>query len=262
MTDMASEGPSLIKLGKLANSKEFDKLEDLWLEALNQTGYSWKELVPIAGQVGRQGAVDRAETLMEMIISQVEEQSGPVEALKAVRKGAEQLPTGKTLVGHLKRLYLSRYPDFVELSDLLDLVLGNQALLSEAVPKIELYVHLQPGAFTLDRSFLVPGEVQAVSGTKGIVTVLFQDRKAEYGPDTLGKLAPRPIFPPWPFMPRRNCGSWPEAMRWPSSSWPSTRTAMDRFHTGISRAISPVCWGKRVGKIGGKMANPPSSVIP
>jgi len=192
MTDMASEGPSLIKLGKLANSKEFEKLEGLWLEALSQTGYSWKELVPIAGQVGRQGAVDRAETLMEMIISQVEEQSGPVEALKAVRKGAEQLPTGKTLVGHLKRLYLSRYPDFVELSDLLDLVLGNQALLSEAVPKIELYVHLQPGAFTLDRSFLVPGEVQAVSGTKGIVSVLFQDRKAEYGPDTLGKLAPRP----------------------------------------------------------------------
>jgi transcription elongation factor GreA len=191
MTDTASEGPSLIKLGKLANSKEFDKLEGLWLEALSQTGYSWKELVPIAGQVGRQGAVDRAETLMEIIISQVEEKSGSIEALNAVRRGAEQLPTGKTLVGHLKRLYLSRYPDFAELSDLLELVLGEMALLSEAVPKIELYVHLQPGSFALDRSFLVPGEVQAVNGVKGIVNVLFQDRKAEYGLATLGKLSPR-----------------------------------------------------------------------
>jgi len=36
MTDTTSEGPSLIKLGKLANSKDFDKLEGLWLEALNQ----------------------------------------------------------------------------------------------------------------------------------------------------------------------------------------------------------------------------------
>jgi hypothetical protein len=123
MTDTAPEGPSLIKLGKLANSKEFDKLEGLWLEALGQTGYSWKELVPIAGQVGRQGAIDRAEILMDMIIGQVEEKSGPSEALEAVRRGAEQLPKGKSLVEHLKRLYLDQYPDFTQLADLLELVL-------------------------------------------------------------------------------------------------------------------------------------------
>ena len=35
MTDSVSEGPSLIKLGKLANSKDFDKLEGLWMEALS-----------------------------------------------------------------------------------------------------------------------------------------------------------------------------------------------------------------------------------
>jgi len=164
MTDTASEGPSLIKLGKLANSKEFDKLEGLWMEALSHPGYTWKELVPIAGQVGRQGAIDRAETLMDMVIVQVEEKSGAVEALNVVRKGAEQLPSGKLLVDHLKRLYLSRYPDFAELPEILDLVLAEKASLGEAVSKIELYVHLQTGDFALDRSFLVPGLVEEVNG--------------------------------------------------------------------------------------------------
>ena len=70
MTATAPEGPSLIKLGKLANGKEFDKLEGLWLEALGNPGYSWKELVPIAGQVGRQGAADRAEALLDTLIGQ------------------------------------------------------------------------------------------------------------------------------------------------------------------------------------------------
>jgi transcription elongation factor GreA len=192
MTDTTSEGPSLIKLGKLANSKDFDKLESLWLEALNQKGYSWKELVPIAGQVGRQGAIDRAENLMDIIIGQVEEKSGALEALDAVRKGAEQIPSGNTLVEHLKRLYLSRYPDFDQLPDLLDLVLNQISPLGEAVNKIELYVHLQPGSYALDRSYLMPGQVEAVNGEKGRVSMLFVDRRADYGLSTLHKLNPRP----------------------------------------------------------------------
>jgi len=192
MTDFTSEGPSLIKLGKLANSKDFGKLEALWAEALESPGYSWKELVPIAGQVGRQGAADRAEALMELIIAQVEEKTGPVEALDAVRKGAEQLPSGKNMQAHLKRLYLIQYPDFAELEDLLDLLLAESLPLGEIVAKIELYTHLQPGAFCVDRAFLAPGLVESVDGEKGRLSVLFEDRKSDYGPATIHKLAPRP----------------------------------------------------------------------
>jgi len=191
MTDTVPEGPSLIKLGKLANSRDFDKLEGLWMEALGCTGYSWKELIPIAGQVGRQGSVDRAETLIDMVIVQVEEKSGSVEALDAVRKGAEQLPSGKILVAHLKRLYLSRYPDYAELSDLLELLLGDSAPLSEIVSKVELYSQLQPGSFVIDRSYLVPGQVESVDGEKGQVTVLFEDRRSEYDPTSIHKVSPR-----------------------------------------------------------------------
>jgi len=161
------------------------------MEALDQPGYSWKQLVPIAGQVGRQGALDRAGTLMDMIIDQVEEKNGPVEALDVVRKGAEQLPSGKALVEHMKRLYLSRYPDFAQLPDLLELVLQESVPLGETVSKIELYVNLQPGSFAVDRSYLVPGLVEAVNGDKGIISVLFEDRRAEYGPTILHKLSPR-----------------------------------------------------------------------
>jgi transcription elongation factor GreA len=191
MTDTMPEGPSLIKLGKLANSKDFDKLEGLWTEALSHAGYSWKELVPIAGQVGRQGAADRAETLMDLIIGHVEEKFGAVEALDAVRRGAEQLPSGKTMEAHLKRLYLSRYPDFDELPDILDLLLAESVPLGKSVIKIELYTHLQVGAFAVDRSFLVPGLVETVDGDKGFISVLFEDRRSEYGPATIGKLSPR-----------------------------------------------------------------------
>lgn len=191
MTDMAPEGPSLIKLGKLANSRDFDKLEGLWMEALGSPGYSWKELIPIAGQVGRQGAIDRAEALIDLVIVRVEEKSGSLEALEAVRKGAEQLPSGKTLVAHLKRLYISRYPDYQELPDLLELLLGSKAPLSEIVSKVDLYAHLAPGSFVIDRSFLVPGLVEAVNGEKGEVTVLFEDRRAEYDPASIHKVSPR-----------------------------------------------------------------------
>ena len=191
MTDMVPEGPSLIKLGKLANSRDFDKLEGLWMEALGCTGYSWKELMPIAGQVGRQGAADRAETLIDMIIGDVEEKSGSVVALDAVRKGAEQLPSGKALVAHLKRLYLSRYPDYDELPDLLKLLLADKAPLSDIVSKIDLYAQLQPGSFVIDRSFLVPGQVETVDGENGGVTVLFEDRRSEYDPTNITKVSPR-----------------------------------------------------------------------
>ena len=147
--------------------------------------------MPIAGQVGRQGANDRAETLLDMVIAHVEEKFGAVEALDAVRRGADQIPSGKTLVGHLKRLYVSRYPDFAELDDILDLLLDGDQSLGSAVAKIELYTRLQVGAFAVDRNFLVPGVVEKVDGEKGIISLRYDDRRSEYGPATIDKLNPR-----------------------------------------------------------------------
>ncbi len=192
MTEIESGGPSLIKLGKLANTKEFDKLESLWDEALNLPEYTWKELLPIAGQVGRQNATDRAEPLMIKLVEHVEEKDGAAAALIAVLEAATQLPDGGKLVGHLKRLYVKAYPDFLELPDLLELLLPESGDLAAAVKTIELYVQLQTGAFALENSFLMPGMVESVNPDNGVVSLLFEDRRAEFGPATIHKLRPRP----------------------------------------------------------------------
>jgi transcription elongation GreA/GreB family factor len=192
MTEIESGGPSLIKMGKLANTKEFDKLAGHWEEALNYSDYTWRELLPIAGQVGRQNAPDRAETLMVTLLEFVEEKEGAATALEAVLVAVAQLPKGKRLLAHLERLYVAVYPDFAELPDLLALLLPKGSDLSAAVKKIEMYLQLQPGAFAQENTFLVPGIVEQVDGKAGVVSLRFDDRRTQFGMDKLTRLRPRP----------------------------------------------------------------------
>jgi transcription elongation GreA/GreB family factor len=197
MTDNETGGPSLIKLGKLANGKDFDKLESLWVPALESGQYSWRELLPIAGQVGRQGAVDRADTLIEILIGWVEEKNGPETALEVARDAAAQLPAGKILRTLLVRLYTTIHTDFDDVAVLLEKLLPAGCKLDEAVPLVDQYVQLQPGCYALDLDYLVPGIVESLNPETGLLDVRFDDRHNEYGPSTVNKLLPRPgdFFP-------------------------------------------------------------------
>ena len=192
MTEIETGGPSLIKLGKLANTKEFDKLESLWEEALENQDYSWKELLPIAGQVGRQNAANRAEPLMVTLVNRVEKNAGPATALAAVIEAANQLPKATSLRGHLKRLYTTVHADFAALPDLLELLLPDTGDLSEAVRTIALYLQLQPGDFAHENTFIMPGVVERVDGSTGTVYVRFEDRHAEFDLANVTRLRPRP----------------------------------------------------------------------
>jgi len=197
MTEIESGGPSLIKLGKLANAKDFDKLEGLWAEALEATQYTWRELLPIAGQVGRQGAPERADTLVDTLIVSVEEKEGREEAFAAALEAAGQLPRGEGLREILLRLYRKSYADFEGLDGLLALLLPSGTNLAEAVPRLNHYLNLAPGRFALDLSYLVPGLVETLDTDKGLVTVRFDDRHQDYGPSTVKNLLSRPddFFP-------------------------------------------------------------------
>ncbi len=197
MTEIESGGPSLIKLGKLANAKDFDKLEGLWVQALETNDYTWRELIPVAGQVGRQGAPDRADTLIEMLVGSVEEKSGPQEAFAAGLESSKQLPKGKGLRKTLIRLYKKTYPEFDGLNDLLDLLMPEGAALNKAVPMVNHYLQLAPGDFVMDLSWLVPGIVETLDPAKGLILVRFDDRHQDYGLETATNLLPRPedFFP-------------------------------------------------------------------
>lgn len=197
MTEIESGGPSLIKLGKLANAKDFEKLEGHWVEALESTEYTWKELVPIAGQVGRQGAPERADALIDTLIGYVEEKKGPEAAFAAGLDSAAQLPHGKGLRSTLLRLFKKSDPDYEGMDDLLNLLLPENSDLVKAVPMVSHYLKLRPGNYVMDLSYLVPGIVETLDEAEGSVTVLFEDRHQEYDLSTAKNLLPRPhdFFP-------------------------------------------------------------------
>jgi len=192
MTDETPEGPSLIKLGKLANGKHFDKLEDQWLPALENQDYTWRELLPIAGQVGRQGAPERADALVETLIDRVEQTDGAATALSVARLAAGQVPKGTGLRKMLQRLYRENAPEFAELPELLETLFTEAKPLDEIATLADLYARLFPGSFAVDRSFLVPGLVESVRPGNGVVVVRFDDRRNEYGTATVTRLSPRP----------------------------------------------------------------------
>ena len=133
MTEHETGGPSLIKLGKLANSKDFDKLESLWVPALDNGQYAWRELIPIAGQVGRQGAPDRSDALIEILVGWVEDKNGSEAALEVAREGGIQLPDGKGIRTLLHRLYTQVYSNFEELPLLLDKLMPEGCRLNDIV---------------------------------------------------------------------------------------------------------------------------------
>jgi len=192
MSMSSQQGPSLVKLGKMANAKEFDRLEANWVDALNNPAYTWSELLPIAGQVGRQGAPQRADTLLEMLIQWVEENRGTALAFDAVRRAAVQLPSGKDIKPQLKRLFLQEHKNDPELAALMEFLLADAQDLDKVVEQAQLYAQLVPGRFATCVDFLEPGQVKGFDGAKGIVDVRFGEREASFGKATLHKLTPRP----------------------------------------------------------------------
>lgn len=189
----APRPPSLIKLGKLANSKQFDKLSELWPEAVANPEYPAEDLLALAGQVYRLGDRERADTFAATVIEQVEIRDGVTAALAAAREGAHQLPTGAPGVReHLHRLYRAAHPDFAELDGLLALLAGPDQDQDQAAAKLDRYCELRPGCFLVDYSFVLPGVVESIDAANGVITARFVDRHAEYGPATLEKAVPKP----------------------------------------------------------------------
>jgi transcription elongation GreA/GreB family factor len=185
--------PSLIKLGKLANTKQFDKLSELWPEAVANPDHPVDDLLALSGQVYRLGERQLADLFAGGVIEEVQRRDGPASALEAAREAVRQLPLRAPGVrAHLHRLYVAVHPDFAELPGLLDLLAGPDADQAAAVRLLDRYCALRPGSYLVDFSYLVPGVVETVDAARGIIQARFEDRRQEYGPATLEKAVPRP----------------------------------------------------------------------
>jgi len=184
--------PSLIKLGKLANARKFDALEELWPQAIEATDYGPRELMPIAGQVGRQGSVERAETLIDLLLESIEAGKGAEAALAAGRLAAGQMPTNDTVRELLSGLYERAHGETAERKTLLATLFAEKVPLDRTVALVDTYLQLEAGAYLVDHAYLIPGSVESVDPSTGIITALFDDRHNEYGPSTLDKITPLP----------------------------------------------------------------------
>jgi transcription elongation factor GreA len=184
--------PSLSKLGKLANSKKFEKLEEVWLEAVGSEEHPTRDLLAIVGQVSRLGAPDRAEGLLSVVLSTGEERHGQARALETARLAAAQMPASGAVRTDLRRLYRAVHPDYPDLDALLDRLFALEEDLPRAVALIDAYLALAPGHYAFDPSFLVPGIVERIDSERAILTVRYDNRRQEYGPATLSKVMPLP----------------------------------------------------------------------
>jgi transcription elongation factor GreA len=194
----APRPPSLIKLGKLANTQAFDKLAELWPDAVACPDHPAEDLLAVAGQVHRLGQVEQADTFASTLIEQIEARDGAAAALAAAREATRQMPLrAPGARGHLHRLYRTCNPDFEALPELLALLAGPAADQHAAVKLLDRYCALQPGRYLVDYNHVDPGVVEAIDPQRGIVQARFGDRRQEYGPATLEKAIPRPddFFP-------------------------------------------------------------------
>ncbi len=196
--DSQPRPPSLIKLGKLANTQQFEKLSTLWPEAVVNPDHPVEDLLALCGQVYRLGQRKLADTFASSLLAEIEQREGAAAALTAVRTAVQQLPTGATSTrDHLLRLYAAANPGFAELPGLLALLAGPQDDLAAAVRLLDRYCALAPGGYLVDYNHVVPGVVESVDPARGIVRARFGDRSQEYGPSTVEKAVPRPpdFFP-------------------------------------------------------------------
>ncbi len=184
--------PKLIKLGKLANSQKYEALEEAWLAAVESGDPAPGDLLPIAGQIGRQGQTDRAESLLGILLGAVEQKSGPVAALMIARAAARQLPASALLRKELLRLYPLVHPEHTDLAPLLDRLFEEGTPLDEAVVATDAYLHLRPGAYVADRTVIEPGVVEEVDSRTGVLTVSYDGRHQEYGVNKVLELVPLP----------------------------------------------------------------------
>jgi len=188
---------NLLKLKKLANSRQFDTLESLWPDALDEDRLDWSALARIVGQVSRLGADQQADALLGEMLSEAERRAGVEERLAAARVAALEVPASALLRRELKQGLQRLHADYPDVSTLLNKLFHEDVSLDTALQQADRFLQLPPGAFLRDRGFLDPGMVESVDAAKTTLLVSFRGRHATFDRQQILQviILPRDHFP-------------------------------------------------------------------
>ncbi|MDO9170939.1 MAG: hypothetical protein Q7W29_03815, partial [bacterium] len=168
---------NLIKLKKLANSRQFTDLEVLWSEALDEPDAEVEEMLRVAAQVRRLGEEERADGMLSGLLHASEQRGGRRVRLDVARQATALLPASVLLRKELRQLMPSFHTDYEHAGTLTSRLLSEGTSLPEGLAVLDRFLQLRPGSFLSDRSHLEPGMVEEVDAEHTKLTVSFSGRR-------------------------------------------------------------------------------------
>jgi len=189
MTD--TELPKAGRVLRLASTKQYDKLEEAWMEALRADAAEPSEYVGVLEILAKRGHSEMAETLLWMLLETLAERSGDAAALDMVGQVAPYLPASEMLREQIAELYRRAHADFPRIENLVALTVSNAELpLPRAVDALQRYLQLPPGAYVLDRDTLKAGRVLGGDPQNRGLAVEFEAGKKVFDAASLARLEP------------------------------------------------------------------------
>jgi len=161
MTDKAE---TAARLKKLAKNKNYDELEEVILDALEEDSIEFDDLLTILNMVARRAEAGTAESIAWMAVTSWAEKHGDAPALELARGAATGLPKSAVLREELSSLFLrvkAAYPGVETVVN--RIFVGSVMPLPQAAKRADQALELPPGTYLVKRGRKDPGRVIGVA---------------------------------------------------------------------------------------------------
>lgn len=196
MTEFIDEVQAdLVRLRKVAGKKEFDKLEEAWMEAIARDGADVPALLAILETLARREGESRvADGLFWFLLSEVKERFGPAEGLKILRSSVSFLGGSETVRAETAAVYqAARVAPEAEVRVMAEMTVLHPAVpFAVAVRRLDKMLQLRPATAVLDTQLEKLGQVTRFDVEAKTVEVAFADRPRSYDRVGIDKLQPLP----------------------------------------------------------------------
>lgn len=170
----------------LAQNGEYDDLESEWMAALDTPQPDLEPLVAALDVVFKAKESARAETLAWTALSELREKLTPDQVLAAARDFLIRAPGSNDLRSEVVELYREVYKDNPHLENALNLSgLASGAPVRKGLRTLDLCLHLQRGAYILNRFDEQAAEIVDLDEDTMQVTVKAGMKRTQLGPDQI-----------------------------------------------------------------------------